>query len=134
MVSGEPLVCVIDDDPSLNAALVNLLRSSGYHAVSHLSAETFLASAELLTASCILTDIQMPGQSGIDLRLILAGNRPDLPVILMTARTDRSLLDRAMASRPLRLLCKPFDADELLACIGDALGSAKAAHGRPDRE
>lgn len=123
------LVCVIDDDASLCAALVNLLRSFGYRATAHGSAEAFLASADLVHTDCVVTDIQMPGQSGVDLRLTLSGRRPDLPVILMTARTEQPLLDRALAARPLRLLRKPFDADELAACLQEAIGPA-APHPR----
>ncbi|MFV3129020.1 response regulator transcription factor [Niveispirillum sp. KHB5.9] len=118
------LVSVIDDDPSLSAALVGLLRSFGYRATAHGSAEDFLASADLGGTDCVVTDIQMPGLSGIDLRLALAGRRPDLPVILLTARTERPLLERAMASRPFRLLRKPFDADELAGCLVEAIGPA----------
>lgn len=128
-MSAPLLVCVIDDDPSLCAALVNLLRSFGYRATAYGSADAFLASADLVNADCIMTDIQMPGLSGIDLRLILAGQRPDLPVILMTARTEPVLLDRAMATRPVRLLCKPFDADELACCLAQAIGPAEATSG-----
>lgn len=122
---GPSLISVIDDDPSLCAALVNLLRSFGYRAAAHGSAEDFLASGDVAGTDCVVTDIQMPGLSGIDLRLALAGRRPDLPVIMMTARTERPLLDRAMASQPFRLLRKPFDADELAACLVEAIGPAE---------
>ncbi|GGE83890.1 response regulator transcription factor [Niveispirillum cyanobacteriorum] len=128
------LVCVIDDDPSLCAALENLLRSYGYRAVAYGSAEEFLASADADRADCIISDIQMPGMSGIDLRLFLTHTRPDLPVILMTARTERILLDRAAAANPFRVLQKPFDAQELAECLTVAMGTVDAAMpglGRP---
>lgn len=122
-VSRPLLVCVIDDDPSLCAALENLLRSYGYRAMAYGSAEEFLAGADAARADCVISDIQMPGMSGIDLRLSLAGTRPDLPVILMTARTERILLDRAAAANPSRVLQKPFDAQELAECLTLALGA-----------
>lgn len=125
-MSSPSLVCVIDDDPSLCGAVVNLLRSYGYRATAHGSAEDFLASADLAGADCVVTDIQMPGLSGIDLRVALATRRPGLPVILLTARTERALLDRAAAVRPFRLLHKPFDAEELAACLAEAIGPAEA--------
>lgn len=128
-MSGPLLVSVIDDDPSLCAALVNLLRSFGYRATAYGSADAFLISADLANADCVVTDIQMPGLSGIDLRLTLAGQRPDLPVILMTARTEPVLLDRAMATRPVRLLRKPFAADELAGCLSQVIGPAEATAG-----
>lgn len=126
-MSSPLLVCVIDDDPSLCAALVNLLRSYGNRAVAYGSAEDFLASADAVRADCVISDIQMPGMSGIDLRLSLADMRPDLPVILMTARTERMLLERAAAANPSRVLQKPFDAQELADCLTVAMGAMDTA-------
>ena len=130
-VSQPLLVSVIDDDPSLCAALVNLLRSCGYRTTAHGSAEGFLASADLADTDCVVTDIQMPGLSGIDLRLALADQRPSLPVILLTARTEKALLDRARAANPFRLLQKPFNAEELAACLSEAIGPGEGAEVRP---
>lgn len=65
--------------------------------------------------------------SGIDLRLLLMGTRPDIPVILMTARTEPVLLERAAATNPSRLLQKPFDAQDLAECLADAIGPGEAA-------
>lgn len=132
-MSSPLLVCVIDDDLSLCAALEALLRSYGYRAVAYGSAEEFLASADADRADCIISDIQMPGMSGIDLRLFLTHARPDLPVILMTARTERILLDRAAAANPFRVLQKPFDAQELAECLTVAMATVDAAMPGRDR-
>lgn len=132
-MSSPLLVCVIDDDPSLCAALQNLLRSYGYRAVAYDSAEEFLASTDAVRADCVISDIQMSGMSGIDLRLSLAGTRPNLPVILMTARTERVLLDRAAAATPFRILRKPFEAQELVDCLTVAMGAEDAARPGLDR-
>ncbi|KPF81275.1 hypothetical protein IP70_24285 [alpha proteobacterium AAP38] len=126
-MSSHLLVCVIDDDPSLCAALENLLRSYGYRAMAYGSAEKFLAGADVIRADCVISDIQMPGMSGIDLRLSLAGLRPDLPVILMTAHTERFLLDRAAATNPSRVLQKPSDAQDLAECLTVAMGGVDTA-------
>lgn len=133
-MSSPLLVCVIDDDQSLCAALVNLLRSYGYRSVAYSSAEEFLAGADVARADCVISDIQMPGMSGIDLRLSLLGIRSDVPVILMTARTERALLDRAAATNPSRILQKPFDAQELAECLEVVIGPADAAMLGADRQ
>lgn len=91
------------------------------------SAEKFLAGADVIRADCVISDIQMPGMSGIDLRLSLAGLRPDLPVILMTAHTERFLLDRAAATNPSRVLQKPSDAQDLAECLTVAMGGVDTA-------
>lgn len=126
-MSSPLFVCVIDDDPSLCAALVNLLRSYGHRAVAYGSAEDFLVSADLNRTDCVVSDIQMPGMSGIDLRLLLADIRPDMPVILMTARTEPVLLNRAAAANPFRVFQKPFDAQELAESLADMVGPGEAA-------
>lgn len=126
-LSRAPFVCVIDDDQSLCAALVNLLRSYGYRTAAYGSADDFLAGADMARVDCVISDIQMPGMSGIDLRLLLMGTRPDIPVILMTARTEPVLLERAAATKPFRLLQKPFDAQDLAECLADAIGPGEAA-------
>lgn len=120
-MSNDLLVSVIDDDASLRRAIVSLVRSLGYSANGHASADEFLATGECDRASCIITDIQMPGTSGIDLKQILDDRNAKIPVIMITARTEEALLDRARASGAMCLLRKPFEADMLAECLGKAL-------------
>lgn len=117
----EPLIAVIDDDASLRSAIVNLIRSLGYRASSHESADAFLASGVLAGVDCIVSDIHMPGRSGIDLKCHLDSTGHRIPVILVTARTEKSVLDSAMACKPFGLLKKPFDDERFVACLNQAL-------------
>ena len=120
-VSNEPRIAIIDDDESLRLALVGFVRSLGYRATGFASADEFLAAGAAGTSDCIVTDIQMPGLSGIDLKhhLTRAGCR--VPVIMVTARTEPALHERALASGALCLLRKPFTDDALIGCLERAL-------------
>jgi FixJ family two-component response regulator len=120
-LSRDQLISVIDDDPSIVAAVIALVRSAGYRASGHGSAEAFLASGQAELARCVITDIQMPGMGGIALAKHLASLHVATPVIMITARTDEALLASARASGAFCLLGKPFEADALIRCIDNAL-------------
>lgn len=122
-VSSHPHIAVVDDDESLRLALVGLVRSMGFRATGFGSAAAFLASAELGTSDCLITDIHMPGLSGIDLQRHLAKRRPTLPIIMITARTDPGLREQAVAEGAVCVLMKPFEADMLASCLERALGN-----------
>lgn len=117
----QPLISIIDDDDSLRVALVGLVRSLGYRASGFASAEDFLAAASARESACIVTDIQMPGLSGIDLKLRLTADGWAAPVIMITARTEQTLRERAFASGAVCVLQKPFAAEALVACLEKAL-------------
>ncbi len=118
-----PQVSIIDDDDSLRGALVSLVRSLGYGAQGFDSAEQFLAAGGAGGCDCIVTDIHMPGLSGIELKQQLAAEHDATPVIMITARSEPALQERARDSGALCLLTKPFEASELIACIERALAA-----------
>lgn len=120
----ENLISVIDDDESLRSALVGLLRSHGYEAAGFPTAEAFLDAGD--APDCIVTDIQMPGISGIELKEELSRRGDRTPVIMITARPDPNLEVRARASGAVCFLRKPFDAGDLVNCIESALGAGRA--------
>ena len=109
-----PLVSIIDDDDALCASVVDLLRSAGYRAEQHSSAETFLTSSNLSSLDCILADIHMPGMSGLDLLQKLHEQGIMTPVILITALPDKHLDDEAISLGAQCLLRKPFETTSLL--------------------
>ncbi len=115
-----PLVAIVDDDESMRLALTALVRSLGYRAESFPSAEALLAGT-FGHASCIITDIQMPGMSGIELKAALDAAGVSVPVIMITARTEPELHACAMRSNPRCLLRKPFEADALIRCLEGAI-------------
>jgi FixJ family two-component response regulator len=108
VVSKSQIVSIVDDDASVRAAMQSLLRSLGFVAFVFESAEDFLRSPRVDDSSCVITDVQMPGMSGLDLqdRLIAQGSR--IPVILITAFPEQSIRSRAQAGGALGLLEKPF--------------------------
>jgi FixJ family two-component response regulator len=118
-VAESTLISIIDDDESLRAALVGLVRSLGYRASGFASAEDFLAADQ--TSAAIVTDIQMPGLSGIELKERLTADGCTAPVIMITARSEPGLQERAFASGALCVLKKPFAAEALIDCLERAL-------------
>lgn len=105
----------------MRIAIAGLLSSLGYSVKAYASAEAFLEDPAACEADCIVTDIQMPGLSGIELKQRLDHLGVRTPVIMVTARTDASLLARAKASGAACLLHKPFHDADLVQCIEGVL-------------
>ncbi len=116
-----PRVAVIDDDDPFRTALVDSLDSLAYRACGYASADEFIAAAGEASCDCVITDIHMPGMSGIDLKLLLSARGSNVPVIMITARSDPALEARAMASGAVCLLRKPFDSASLVHCLDLAM-------------
>lgn len=116
-----PLISVVDDDLSVREATTSLLESHGYTTVAFGSAEEFLGSARLQETCCLVTDVKMPGVSGVDLqrRLISAGHR--IPTIFMTAYPEEHLRVAALEAGALGFLSKPLNEAHLISCLEGAL-------------
>jgi FixJ family two-component response regulator len=115
------LVVGVDDDFRLRESLKSLVESAGYAAATYSSAEEFLQSGALAGAACLVTDVRMPGMSGIELQSRIRLERPDLPVIFISAHQDDEARKRALDEGATRFLYKPFDGAELLRTIEAAL-------------
>jgi FixJ family two-component response regulator len=115
------LISIIDDDRSVREAIQGLIRSLGYATVAFGSAEDYLDSGRIGDTACIITDLQMPGLSGIDLqrRLIADGHRT--PMIFVTAFPSDRLRKQALDAGAFGFLSKPFDEGSLITCIDKAL-------------
>src|SRR4051812_37847802 len=102
------MIAVVDDDSAVRRAIGRLLQASGYNTSLFASADEFLASEQIEDASCIITDVQMPGSSGLDLqkRLLAQGYR--IPIIFITAFPDQNARTRAMNAGAIGFLRKPF--------------------------
>lgn len=116
-------VWIVEDDESVRTALVGLLQSLGWPAEGYRSAEEFLAQADRTQSGCLVTDIKLPGLGGIALAEQLRAGREAVPVIMITARTEDSLEERARAADAVCLLKKPFPAEALIACLERALAT-----------
>ena len=115
------VISIIDDDASVRIATNNLVRSHGYCAHTFASAEEFLHSAHLNDTSCVITDVQMPAISGIELLLLLRIRGHSVPVIFITAFPDEDLRARALKAGAVGFLAKPFDGAVLISCLDAAL-------------
>jgi FixJ family two-component response regulator len=120
-VPGEPLVAVIDDDNSFRAALADSLCALGYVAREFASAEEFIAGDGEGSCDCVVTDIHMPGMSGLDLKRLLVSRGSKMPVIMITAHAGPELEAKALSSGAVCLLEKPFEPDALINCLEKAL-------------
>ena len=120
-MSSEPLIAVIDDDEPFRTALVESLCSLGYLAHGFASAEELFAASGESSCDCVITDIHMPGMSGLDLQGLLMARDRRVPVIMITARGEPGLEARVAASGAVCLLKKPFGADALIGCLEKAL-------------
>jgi FixJ family two-component response regulator len=122
-VPAEPLIAVIDDDETMRIGLVMLIRSAGYAAQGFVSAEGFLELGRDAWSgfACVVTDIQMPGLSGIELKQRLSAARSPLPVIMITARNEMGLEELAHSAGAICFLKKPFEAAVLIRCLEAAL-------------
>ncbi|WP_158746503.1 response regulator transcription factor [Acidisphaera sp. L21] len=116
-----PLVCVIDDDPSLRKALIGLIASMGYRCCGYASAEGYLASGDVEFVGCILSDIQMPGLDGFAFKEILDAGGCRAGFIMMTARSEVHLERRALEAGAVCFLRKPLCVDQLATCLERAV-------------
>jgi FixJ family two-component response regulator len=115
------IVAAVDDDFRVRESLESLLGSAGYTPIVFSSAEEFLVSGTLASATCVITDVRMPGMDGIELQRRIKLERPELPVILISAHYNANIRQRAMEEGAVHFLYKPFDATDLLGTIQLAL-------------
>jgi two-component system response regulator FixJ len=124
-MGGSELVHIIDDDDALRDSLSFLLSSAGIKTKSYETATGYANDPERGACGCILTDVRMPGMSGIDLLRKLKSDGITVPVIVMTGHGDVPLAVEAMKLGALDFVEKPFDDDALIASVRSALGEAK---------
>jgi len=117
-----PTVIVVDDDPSIRESLSLLLSSAGYSVKTVASAKEFLESeAGTPGPTCLVLDVKMPGLSGLDLQKKLATRDYAIPVIFITGHGDIQMSVQAMKKGAVDFLSKPFDDDQLLDAVKEAL-------------
>jgi FixJ family two-component response regulator len=117
-------VVAVDDDFRVRESIESLVESAGYAPLMFSSAEEFLQSGTLVGARCLITDVRMPGINGIELQRRIRSQRPDLPVIFISAHNDDDTRQRAFDEGAASFLYKPFDAAELLEAIRVALANS----------
>src|ERR1700720_2348768 len=115
------MVAVVEDDESYRAALERLLKSAGFQVRSFASAEDFLSSGLQHETGCLITDIRMPGMSGLDLQAKLNADHCPIPTIFITAHGDEDMRLQAMRGGAVKFMVKPFDCAILLESVRAAL-------------
>jgi FixJ family two-component response regulator len=116
-------IALIDDDESFRTALAESLSSFGFEVIGYPSGEDFISSHGLSLCDLVVTDVHMPGMSGLDIIRHVAVSGTKLPVILITARSEADLEDRAAAAGAVCFLKKPFEIVDLIRCIEEARGA-----------
>ena len=117
----EVVISIIDDDEATRLAVAGLMRAKGFSVCAYDSAEDFLRAEGHEASQCIITDIQMPGLTGIELKQRLDAENCKTPVIMITARVEERLHRLALASGAFCLLRKPFKAVVLIEHVERAL-------------
>lgn len=121
-MSQNPLISIIDDDEAVRVATESLVRSLGFGATTFASAEEFLNSERLQETSCVITDVNMPGMTGVELQSHLLAQGHNLPMIFITAFPEERTRQRVNAAGAVGFLSKPFDGRAMIQCIDKALG------------
>jgi FixJ family two-component response regulator len=121
VTSTKNLVIVVDDDDSLRESLPDMLRELGYEAMAFASGEEFLASGTVAQAHGFILDVAMPGMTGPQLKRELALRGYMLPVIFITALTDKKILSNLLKEGAVARLSKPFSQQELRAALAIAI-------------
>ena len=117
------LVAIVDDDDSMRDALQGLLKAVGLSAQAFASAEEFLRSGQHRQTACLITDIRMPGMSGLELQAQLNAEHCRIPTIFITAHGDAQMRMQALRAGAVEFLAKPFDDEALLETVRAALES-----------
>ena len=115
------IVFIVDDDISIRESLESLVEFEGWSPETFESAEAFLERPPVVAPSCLVLDVSLPELSGLDLQNLLAVDRSHIPIIFITGHGDVPMTVRAMKGGAVEFLTKPFDDDELLSAVRNAI-------------
>ncbi len=123
---SESVVFVVDDDASIRDAVKSLLKSVGLRSEAFGSTEEFVNAARPEIPSCLVLDVRLPGMSGLEFQEELTKEGIRIPIIFVTAHGDIPMTSRAMKAGAIEFLPKPFQKQELLDAIHQALERDRA--------
>ena len=121
MKSQEPIVFVIDDDPMVRTGIDSLIRSIGLRTTMFSSASDFLHADRPDVPACLILDVRMPGQSGLDLQAELRNSGIRIPIIFITGHGDIPMSVRAMKEGAMEFLTKPVRSQDLIDAVQKAI-------------
>jgi FixJ family two-component response regulator len=119
------LISIVEDDEPFRESMRKLLRSLGYTVEAFPSAADFLASPLLSRTACLVSDVQMPGMTGVELHKHLTKAGYSIPTILVTAYPNEVVRRRALKDGIVCYLPKPVDDEHLERCLRSALAAVK---------
>ena len=122
-MSGAPLISIVDDDALARDGIRELIESLGYNVITFTSAEHFLRSDVIAETTCLITDMQMPGLSGLELQEALQSQGHQTPVIVITGYPNEKHRTRAVKNGAVGYLSKPFAEQTLAECLSAAIKS-----------
>lgn len=125
MNQTEGTVYLIDDDPGMLKALTRLVKTEGLNACAFSSADQFLKHSPILSPACLVTDVCMPGLSGMELQAELAKRHIRMPTVFITGHGSIPMSVKAMREGAVDFLQKPFDQQDLVKTIRVALAKDK---------
>jgi len=114
-------VLLVEDDDSMREAIERLLRAAGFRCAAYASAQALLARGVGEDSACVISDLRLPGMSGLELLTALHERKPELPFILMTAHDAPGLRQKALSSGAAAYLSKPFRGTTLLEAVRGAI-------------
>jgi FixJ family two-component response regulator len=121
VIEGEAIIAVVDDDPSIRRSLSRLLRSAGYGVEMYSSVREFLERGNYARLACLVLDVRMPGQTGLDLQQVLTAAGHDIPIVFITGHGDIPMSAQAMEAGAVAFLAKPFDDATFFKAVQRAL-------------
>jgi FixJ family two-component response regulator len=120
-MEDRPLICVVDDDDEVRSSLDSLLRSAGYRVHGYDGPEAYLAEENGVEASCLILDVRLRGADGLDFQQELARNEHGVPVVIISGHGDIPMTVRGMKAGAVNFLPKPFDDEEMLSTVAEAV-------------
>jgi FixJ family two-component response regulator len=127
MTDPDPIVFVVDDDPSVRDSVRNLLASVGLQVETFGSARDFLSRKRPETPACLVLDVRLPDLGGLEFQRALAESNVHIPIIFITGHADVPMTVRAMKAGAVEFLTKPFRGQELLGAIQAAIAKDRVA-------
>ena len=127
-MGSDGVVYIVDDEEGVRRSIARLVRSVGLRAETFPSAQAFLAQKPGDEPACLVLDVRLPGQSGLDVQAAMGPSQRAMPIIFITGGGNVPMSVRAMKEGALDFLEKPFESEALLECIQRAL--AKSREGR----
>jgi FixJ family two-component response regulator len=126
MAEERPVVFIVDDDASMRTSIQDLVRSVGLEVRAFGAAREFLQSVRPDAPGCLVLDVELPGESGLDLQHELASANIRLPIVFITGHGDIPMTVQAMKGGAVEFLSKPFRAQNLLDAIGQGIEQSRA--------